>query len=121
MIIIAKRCVPDTDIQHRPEYRKSLIIMECSLCNTNHNYENMVFGPMGLALCHQCIESLSDFDGINIDGACSWCGGSIGESSGIFGENIRLAVGINNKESNIILCNECGSQCNQYIRYADTA
>jgi hypothetical protein len=95
--------------------------MECSLCNVDHTYENIVFGPIGLALCYQCVESLSDFDGINIDGACSWCGGTIGESSGIFGENIRLAVGINNKESNVILCNECGSQCNQFINFAVTA
>jgi hypothetical protein len=81
----------------------------------------MVFGPMGLALCYQCIKSMSDFDGIKIDGACSWCGESIGKSFGLFGEKIRLAVGINNKDSDIILCNECGSQCNQYIKYAATA
>ena len=95
--------------------------MECSLCNENHDFEDMAYGPIGLALCYKCIESLSDSDGIEIDGACSWCGGSIGESFGIFGEKIRLAVGINNKESDIILCNECGSQCNQYIQYAVTA
>ena len=81
----------------------------------------MVYGPIGLALCFTCIESLSDFDGIEIEGACSWCGGSIGEKFGIFGEKIRLAVGINNKESDVILCNECGTQCNHYINYAVTA
>ena len=95
--------------------------MICPLCNMNHDNEDMVYGPIGLALCITCIESLTDFDGIKIEGACSWCGGSIGEKFGIFGEKIRLAVGINNKESDVILCNECGSQCTHYINYAVTA
>jgi len=95
--------------------------MECPLCNTDHDYANMVYSPMGLSLCYACVENLSGFDGIEIDGVCSWCGGRIGESFGIFDEKIRLAVGINNKESNIILCNECGTQCNHYIKHAMTA
>lgn len=86
--------------------------MKCSLCNTEST--KGVNGPTNLFACMKCIESISDLDGVEINGTCSWCGKKIGNKQGIFKKRLILAVAVN-PNSEVILCNECGKLCKDIV------
>lgn len=88
--------------------------MKCFICNKES--EKGVGGPKNTFVCSNCAQELSEAEGIEIEGKCTFCGTEIGTTKGFFRSRSVLAVAVN-PENGIILCSECGRLCNDIIKY----
>lgn len=87
--------------------------MKCTVCDTES--KKGIRGPRELFICFECVESLAVAPEIDVKGKCSWCESEIGKLKGFFKRRRIRAVELN-KNTGVILCNECSHLCRDIMK-----
>lgn len=70
--------------------------MKCFVCNEDKTLA--VAGPKGLSICNDCVDTLKNWEGVDVEGTCSWCGKEVSKRNPAAGAS---------PDGRILICNDC--------------